>query len=98
MNRRRLLERAAALVLAPSLVDLAPPLVAPPVGVATVTLRADTVAFRSALSLAASGGLCAPVEPYYPLMLLGVEPNPIRASLPRLAAERGAIRFSSTGA
>lgn len=44
-------------------------------------------------ALVASGGLCAPVEPYYDLALLATEATPVIDSLPRFAAERGGIRF-----
>jgi hypothetical protein len=44
-------------------------------------------------ALVASGGLCAPVEPYYDLQLLSTEATPVIDSLPRFGAERGGIRF-----
>jgi hypothetical protein len=44
-------------------------------------------------ALVASGGLCAPVEPYYDLQLLATEVTPVIDSLPRFGAERGGIRF-----
>lgn len=44
-------------------------------------------------ALVASGGLCAPVEPYYDLQLLASEATPVIDSLPRFEAARGGIRF-----
>lgn len=44
-------------------------------------------------ALVASGGLCAPVEPYYDLQLLSTEATPVIDSLPRFGADRGGIRF-----
>jgi hypothetical protein len=44
-------------------------------------------------ALVASGGLCAPVEPYYDLQLLATEATPVIDSLPLFGADRGGIRF-----
>jgi hypothetical protein len=44
-------------------------------------------------ALVASGGLCAPVEPYYDLQLLSTEATPVIDSLPLFGADRGGIRF-----
>lgn len=44
-------------------------------------------------ALVASGGLCAPVEPYYDLQLLASELTPVIDSLPTFGADRGGIRF-----
>lgn len=44
-------------------------------------------------ALTASGGICAPPEPYYDLQLLSGEHTPVIDSLPRFAAARGGIRF-----
>lgn len=44
-------------------------------------------------ALVASGGLCAPVEPYYDLQLLSTEATPVVDSLPLFGADRGGIRF-----
>jgi len=43
-------------------------------------------------SLTASGGLCAPVTPYYQLQMLSVADRPVRAALPSFNADRGGIR------
>lgn len=42
-------------------------------------------------SLVASGGLCAPVTPYYNLQMLSVPDRPVRAALPAFQADRGGI-------
>lgn len=42
-------------------------------------------------SLAASGGLCAPVTPYYGLQNLSQAERPVRGSLPSFNADRGGI-------
>lgn len=44
-------------------------------------------------ALVASGGLCAPVEPYYDLQILSTEITPVVDSMPLFAADRGGIRF-----
>jgi hypothetical protein len=46
------------------------------------------------LSLLASGGLCAPVTPYYQLQMISQATRPVRASLPAFNADRGGIRFA----
>jgi len=51
----------------------------------------ESVVSRDAL--VASGGLCAPVSPYYDLFLLGDDWRPVRDSLPAFRADRGGIRF-----
>lgn len=43
-------------------------------------------------ALTASGGLCAPVTPYYQLQMLSVANRPVRAALPAFNADRGGIR------
>jgi len=43
-------------------------------------------------SLVASGGLCAPVTPYYNLQMISVAERPVRAALPAFNADRGGIR------
>lgn len=43
-------------------------------------------------SLVASGGLCAPVTPYYNLMMISNAVRPVRAALPSFNADRGGIR------
>lgn len=44
-------------------------------------------------ALIASGGLCAPVTPYYDLMLVSETMRPVRDALPGFQAVRGGIRF-----
>jgi hypothetical protein len=56
-------------------------------------LKINAVTSRRAL--AASGGICAPATPYYGLMELAVADRPVRDSLPRFNADRGAIRFAT---
>lgn len=43
-------------------------------------------------SLVASGGLAAPVEPYYPQLVLAVADRPVLGSMPTFVADRGGIR------
>ena len=43
-------------------------------------------------ALTASGGLCAPVTPYYNLQMISVAERPVRAALPAFNADRGGIR------
>lgn len=47
---------------------------------------------RAEGSLVASGGLCAPVTPYYDLQMISVADRPVRAALPSFNASRGGIR------
>jgi hypothetical protein len=49
-------------------------------------------------SLTASGGLCAPVTPYYQLQMLSVSDRPVRAALPAFNADRGGIRYARPAA
>ncbi len=42
-------------------------------------------------ALVASGGLCAPVTPYYNLQMVSVPDRPVRAALPAFLADRGGI-------
>ena len=44
-------------------------------------------------ALVASGGLCAPVQPYYDLDLVSEAMRPVRDALPSFNATRGGIRF-----
>jgi hypothetical protein len=50
---------------------------------------------RQVKALAASGGLCAPVNPYYNLLLLAEAATPVIDSLPVFNASRGGIRYMS---
>lgn len=97
MNRRRLLQTAAALLLAPSAAKLAPPAIAAPalepVADGVLTATSDFQMFGE-MGLVASGGLCAPVSPYYALTDLSTG-RPIRDALPRLAAQRGGVRYET---
>lgn len=53
---------------------------------------------RKAKSLTASGGLCAPVTPYYQLQMLSMADRPVRAALPSFNADRGGLRFARPAA
>lgn len=44
-------------------------------------------------ALIASGGICAPVTPYYDLQVISVDDRPVRAALPAFLADRGGIQF-----
>ena len=48
---------------------------------------------REDKSLTASGGLCAPVTPYYGLMDISTATRPVRAGLPAFGADRGGLNF-----
>lgn len=50
-------------------------------------------AVASPEALVASGGLCAPLTPYYELTVYGDAHRPVRDSLPVFQATRGGIRF-----
>lgn len=45
-------------------------------------------------SLVASGGLCAPLTPYYDLQTIATDDRPVRDSLARFNANRGGIQFA----
>lgn len=66
----------------------------------TITAALDTRTMRKELerrregNLVASGGLCAPVQPYYNLQMVSQAMRPVRAALPAFNAERGGIRFA----
>lgn len=49
-------------------------------------------------SLVASGGLCAPVTPYYNLQMISQADRPVRAGLPSFNADRGGIRAAAPAA
>ncbi len=46
-------------------------------------------------ALIATGGICAPVTPYYELMVISQADRPVRASLPSFLASRGGINFGT---
>jgi len=48
-------------------------------------------------SMIASGGLCAPVAPYYDLVMVDGLKRPIRDSLPSVKTGRGGIRYDDPG-
>jgi hypothetical protein len=50
-------------------------------------------AVTSEQAITASGGLCAPLTPYYQLTVFGDAHRPVRDVLPVFKAERGGIRF-----
>jgi len=51
-------------------------------------------AVMSPEAITASGGICAPVTPYYGLLELSVPARPVRDALPRFNADRGGIRYA----
>jgi hypothetical protein len=53
--------------------------------------KIDAVASPAALT--ASGGLCAPLEPYYGIQVIADAARPVRDSLPKFSADRGGVRF-----
>jgi hypothetical protein len=53
--------------------------------------RLRDAARRDPDTLLASGGLCAPVTPYYNLQMISVAERPVRAALPGFNADRGGI-------
>jgi hypothetical protein len=55
-------------------------------------IRMNFNARRESGSLTASGGLCAPVTPYYNLQMLSMAARPVRAALPAFNADRGGIK------
>lgn len=55
------------------------------------TSRIEAVTSDSAIT--ASGGLCAPLTPWYNLQTFGDSCRPLRDSLPAFKADRGGIRF-----
>lgn len=46
------------------------------------------------LTMTASGGLCAPVTPYYNLAYISVPVRPVMGSLPSFSADRGGLRYA----
>ncbi len=46
-------------------------------------------------ALVASGGICAPLTPFYDLLVISRADRPVRASLPSFLAERGGIRYAT---
>lgn len=48
--------------------------------------------------LVASGGLCAPVTPYYNLQYISVPIRPVMGSLPSFQADRGGLRYARPAA
>lgn len=56
--------------------------------------RAEGKNFAGEPALVASGGLCAPVTPYYDLELVATTARPVRDSLPVFNAARGGINFA----
>lgn len=53
---------------------------------------------RKTEALTASGGLCAPVTPYYQLQMISQSMRPVRAALPSFNADRGGLRFARPAA
>jgi hypothetical protein len=48
--------------------------------------------------LVASGGLCAPVTPYYNLQYISVPTRPVMSALPSFNADRGGLRYARPAA
>ncbi|MBV9660448.1 MAG: major capsid protein [Acidimicrobiales bacterium] len=58
--------------------------------------RADWAAIEAVTgpqALAASGGLCAPLEPYYDVLEIAGAQRPVRGALPTFGVERGGIQL-----
>lgn len=53
---------------------------------------------RRESAITASGGLCAPVTPYYQLAMISVAERPVRAALPSFNADRGGVRYARPAA
>jgi hypothetical protein len=49
-------------------------------------------------ALVASGGLCAPVTPYYNLQYISVPTRPVMGALPSFNADRGGLRYARPAA
>lgn len=50
-------------------------------------------AVASPTAITASGGLCAPLEPYYGIQVISEAMRPVRDSLPKFQATRGGVRW-----
>lgn len=50
-------------------------------------------AVASPEAVTASGGLCAPLEPYYGIQVISAAHRPVRDALPKFSADRGGVRF-----
>lgn len=94
MKRGSFLKRALGVILGAKLAGSLPPggPAATPVGIADYGVIRDTLASRH--SLTASGGLCAPLTPYYDLPTITTAGSPVRDALPRFTAQRGGIDYS----
>lgn len=46
-------------------------------------------------NLVAAGGICAPLTPFYDLLVISRADRPVRAALPSFLAERGGIRYAT---
>lgn len=60
--------------------------------------QAKAVGNPDAEALVASGGLCAPVTPYYNLAYISVPVRPVMGSLPSFNADRGGLRYARPAA
>lgn len=50
-------------------------------------------AVASPEAIVASGGLCAPLTPYYGIQVISQASRPVRDALPKFMADRGGVRF-----
>lgn len=50
-------------------------------------------AVASPTAITASGGLCAPLTPYYGIQVISQAARPVRDALPAFSADRGGVRF-----
>lgn len=93
MRRGTFLKRGAALLGGLAVAGKLPPSVLEDAVAASPAPEALPGAAGLSRSLVATGGLCAPVTPYYDLKLC-TSPSPVREALPSFAADRGGIRFT----
>jgi len=88
MKRRGFLGVALGAVLAPRLPLEAAPATASPVKLEAVSIRVSACPGESALL--DSGGLCAPLSPFYDIPSFATD-RPIRDALPSFTTPRGGV-------
>lgn len=95
MRRRELLKRAGVGLLVLRGIGTAPRAVVPVVEAAPALLPAAPLALASGQSLVATGGLCAPLTPYYRIAVdTSGFARPLRNSMPSFSARRGGTQLS----